>query len=194
MSRIIVVDDLKSLDAASTQSSENSRSIIVSWNTFSDGSPEPFDAEVVHLGDALHDQEDALQQALLHWLGTLADKHTSVDSPLPFVYPNLHSWWLLKISEKNYATSPEFTTLLKLSLLRDVCEKHDATRCDYIGDDPRLESAVAGLVVGLRLSTNARADALRVPFRERLEVPQAIFHFLKAFGIAATNQIGRAHV
>ena len=191
MSRIIVVDDLKSFDAASAQSSETSRSIIVSWNTFSDGSPAPFGAEVVHLGDALHDQEDALQQALLHWLGTLADKHTSVDSPLPFVYPNLHSWWLLKISEKNYATSPEFTTLLKLSLLRDVCEEHDATRCDYAGDDPRLESAVAGLVIGLRLPTNARTDALRVPFRERLEVPQAIFHFLKAFGIAATNLLRR---
>ncbi|MGA1420064.1 MAG: hypothetical protein ACO32O_08160 [Ilumatobacteraceae bacterium] len=187
MTRVIVVDDLKGLQAADLQSSGTPRTIVVSWNTFFDGSPAPFGADVIHLGDALHDQEDSLQQALLHWLATMADKHTSADSPLPFVYPNLHSWWLLKISEKNYATTPEFTTLLKLSLLRDVCEQHDATSCDYLGGNPRLESAVAGLVVGLRLPTNARTDALRVSFRERLEVLQAIFHFAKAFGVAIAN-------
>ena len=181
MTRVIVIDDLEVIGKI-----DSSDTLVVSWNTFSDRSAAPLNADVVHLGDALHDREDALQQSLLHWLGSLAHKHTSPGSPLPFVLPNLHSWWLLKISEKNYATSPEFTTLLKLALLRDICDRRAAERCDYFGADQKLESAIAVFAVNQHLSTNARGSQ-RVSLRERLEIPQAIFHFFRAFGVASFN-------
>ena len=196
MTRILVVDDAHEdgvVGADSRDTVSDTTTLVVSWNTFSRATPTP-SARVVHLGDLLHDREDALQQSLLQWLGKLADKHTSVDSPLPFVFSNLHSWWLLKISEKNYATTPEFTTLLKLSLLRDICEQHKVSRCDYFGTDQKLETALSIVVGGLNLETNARADAMQLRLRERLEVLQAIFHFLKAFGFATANLLRRPRV
>ncbi|MGA1332810.1 MAG: hypothetical protein ACO31D_06605 [Ilumatobacteraceae bacterium] len=189
MTRILVIDDAHghgAVDAHSRDTVNDGSTLVVSWNTFSrvtltSGS------RVVHLGDQLHDQEDTLQRALLHWLGALAEKHTADSSSLPYVFPNLHSWWLLKVSEKNYATSPEFTTLLKLSLLRTICENEAASRCDYAGADRNLEWVLHHFARESGLATNARADALPVAFGERLEVAQAILHFLRVFGIALVN-------
>ena len=191
MTRIIVVDDLSRFTLGGSDPLVLTNDVIVSWNTFSSASDRPVDAQVIHLGDALHDKEDELQQLLLQWLGALADRHTSTESPLPFVFANLHSWWLLKVSEKNYATTPEFTTLLKLALLRDICESTSPNRCDYLGNDKKLESALGALAGTLCIPTNARADAQPVSLRERLEVPQAIIHFLKAFCFAIVNSLRR---
>lgn len=191
MTRIIVVDDLSRFALGGSEHLALADDVIVSWNTFSSASNIPVDAQVIHLGDALHDKEDELQQSLLQWLGALADRHTSTESPLPFVFTNLHSWWLLKVSEKNYATTPELTTLLKLALLRDICESTSPNRCDYLGADKKLESALGALAGTLRIPTNARADAQPVSLGERLEVPQAIFHFLKAFSFSIANSLRR---
>jgi len=194
MTRILVIDDAHghgAVDAHSRDTVNDGSTLVVSWNTFSRVTPTS-GSRVVHLGDQLHDQEDTLQRALLHWLGALAEKHTADSSSLPYVFPNLHSWWLLRVSEKNYATSPEFTSLLKLSLLRDICEKSRATHCDFTGSDRRLESAIHYFALENGLATNARADAHPETLAQGLEVAQALFHFLQAFGVALANLLRRA--
>lgn len=193
MTRILVVDDANEHGAVDSHSRDtliDGTTLVVSWNSFSRATP-TLGSRVAHLGDLLHDQEDALQRALLHWLGALAEKHTADSSRLPYVFPNLHSWWLLKVSEKNYATSPEFTTLLKLSLLRTICENEAASRCDYTGADRNLELVLHHFARENGLATNARADGLPVALGQRLEVAQAVFHFLRAFGIALVNSLRR---
>ena len=195
MTRILVVDDARNLsgvDDFTNDLDDAIETIVVSWNTFSSSSMPTHKSQVVHLGDLLHDRGDVLQRSLLHWLGALAEKHTSDFSRLPFIFPNLHSWWLLRVSEKNYATSPEFTSLLKLSLLRDICEKSRATHCDFTGSDRRLESAIHYFALENGLATNARADAHPETLAQGLEVAQALFHFLQAFGVALANLLRRA--
>ena len=146
-------------DAAPPQFGEaTSGTLCVSWNTFADtdsptgaptttpaGSSHPPTAtatSVIHLGDLLHDQEESLQRRLLDWLRDAAEMYTAPDSPLPFVYPNLHGWWLLSITEKNYATTPQFTTLAKLMLLSEVTASRGVARLDYDGSDRSLEAVL----------------------------------------------------
>ena len=137
--------------------------VLISWNTFGDeassGSP-----RVVHLGELLHDQEEQLQRTLLAWLGRLATRHTASDSPLPLVYPNLHAWWLLTIAEKNYATTPQLTTLAKLVLLHDLCTREAATHLEYRGENRALEAVLREFAEANGWHSSAR----RTPLRQRL--------------------------
>jgi hypothetical protein len=132
--RFLVTDatDLEQLEQhESVDEKDANVDVIISWNTFADSSTDT-DSRVIHLGELLHDQEESLQRMLLDWLGSLASKHTANDSSLPFVYPNLHAWWLLTITEKNYATTPQLTTLAKLILLHDLCTRHGVIHIAYL--------------------------------------------------------------
>ncbi|NBU07081.1 MAG: hypothetical protein EBT38_05300 [Acidimicrobiia bacterium] len=55
MTRIIVVDDLSRFALGGSEHLALADDVIVSWNTFSSASNIPVDAQVIHLGDALHD-------------------------------------------------------------------------------------------------------------------------------------------
>ena len=159
--------------------------VLISWNTFGDeassGSP-----RVVHLGELLHDQEEQLQRTLLAWLGRLATRHTASDSPLPLVYPNLHAWWLLTIAEKNYATTPQLTTLAKLVLLHDLCTREAATHLEYRGENRALEAVLREFAEANGWHSSARRTPLRQRLRRRTESLQAVAHFARAFVQAFT--------
>lgn len=196
-------------DAAPPQFGEaTSGTLCVSWNTFADtdsptGAPTTTPAgsnhhptatatSVIHLGDLLHDQEESLQRRLLNWLRDAAEMYTAPDSPLPFVYPNLHGWWLLSIAEKNYATTPQFTTLAKLMLLSEVTASREVARLDYDGSDRGLEAVLRDYALANGWATNAR----KVPFlrrmRRRTERLQAIAHLVRMLGTACSNLARRA--
>ena len=118
-----VTEDLDSNSEHGSHQALRTSQLTVSWNSFSDENALS-EGQVIHLGDLLHDQEAALQRTLYDWLGNLAECYTASDSPLPFVFSNLHGWWLLSLTEKNYATTPEFTTLMKLVLLSKLCDEY----------------------------------------------------------------------
>jgi len=200
-------------DAAPPQFGEaTSGTLCVSWNTFGDadsraessadsptnspaGSRHPPTAtatSVIHLGDLLHDQEESLQRRLLDWLRDAAEKYTAPDSPLPFVYPNLHGWWLLSIAEKNYATTPQFTTLAKLALLSEVIASRGVTRLDYDGSDRGLEAVLRDYALANGWATNARKVPLLRRMRRRTEQLQAIVHLARMLGTACSNHAHRA--
>jgi surface carbohydrate biosynthesis protein (TIGR04326 family) len=164
----------------------------ISWNTFGEDTVTRDDS-VIHLGDLLHDQEAVLQKVLYDWLGELARHYTAIDSPLPKVFENLHSWWLLSLSEKNYATTPEFTTLMKFMLLSKLCDEHLPTSVDYDGSDRQLESAVREFAEARECQTNAR----RPPYMERIsrksEPLQAVVHFLRVTRHALMNSFRRVN-
>ncbi len=185
-----------------------SGTIRVSWTTFGDAdsradsstdsptvSSHPHTAtatSVIHLGDLLHDQEESLQRRLLDWLRDAAEKYTAPDSPLPFVYPNLHGWWLLSIAEKNYATTPQFTTLAKLMLLSEVTASHGVTRLDYDGSDRSLEAVLRDYALANGWATNARKVPLLRRMRRRTEQLQAIVHLARVLGTACLNLVRHA--
>jgi len=177
-----------------------SGTLCVSWNTFGDtdspaGSRHPLTAtttSVIHLGDLLHDQEESLQRRLLNWLRDAAEKNTAADSPLPFIYPNLHGWWLLSIAEKNYATTPQFTTLAKLMLLSEVAASRGVTRLDYDGIDRSLEAVLRDYALTNGWETNARKVPLLRGVRRRTEQLQAIAHLARMLGAACSNLARRA--
>lgn len=162
--------------------------VLISWNTFGDeassGSP-----RVVHLGELLHDQEEQLQRTLLAWLGRLATRHTASDSPLPLVYPNLHAWWLLTITEKNYATTPQLTTLAKLVLLHDLCTREAVTHLEYRGENRALEAVLRDFAEANGWRSNARRAPLLRRLRRQTESLQAVAHFARAFMQSITAAI-----
>jgi surface carbohydrate biosynthesis protein (TIGR04326 family) len=181
-----------------------SGTLFVSWNTFDDanspagsppGSSHPPTAtatSVIHLGDLLHDQEESLQRRLLDWLRDAAEKNTAPDSPLPLIYPNLHGWWLLSITEKNYATTPQFTTLAKLMLLSEVATSRGVTRLDYDGSDRSLEAVLRDYALANGWTTNARKVPILRRVRRRTEPLQAVVHLARMFCTACTNLARRA--
>ena len=136
------------------------------------------------MGDLLHNEEESLQRRLLDWLRDAAEKHTAPNSPLPFVYPNLHGWWLLSIAEKNYATTPQFTTLAKLMLLTEVSAPHGVTRLDYIGSDRSLEAVLREYALANGWLTNARKVPLMRRVQRRSEQLQALLHLARHVGLA----------
>jgi surface carbohydrate biosynthesis protein (TIGR04326 family) len=181
-----------------------SDTLCVSWNTFEDanspaGSPPGIShpptataTSVIHLGDLLHDQEESLQRRLLDWLRDAAEKNTAPDSPLPFIYPNLHGWWLLSITEKNYATTPQFTTLAKLMLLSELATSRGVTRLDYDGSDRSLKAVLRDYALANGWATNARKVPLLRRVRRRTEPLQAVVHLARMFCTACTNLARRA--
>lgn len=162
--------------------------VVVSWNTFADSSSST-SPRVVHLGELLHDQEESLQRVLLDWLGQLAVRNTAEDSRLPFVYPNLHAWWLLTITEKNYATTPQLTTLAKLLLLYDICRREAVTQLEYRGTDRSLEAVLRDFAHANCWPTTARRAPLRLRLRRRTETLQALAHFARAFVQSLTQSL-----
>jgi len=180
-----LVTDATSLDQIGHPGSHGehapSPALLVSWNTFADSSTNTTSG-VVHLGEMLHDQEESLQRTLLDWLGSLAAQHTADDSPLPLVFPNLHAWWLLTITEKNYATTPQFTTLAKLIVLHDLCTRHAVTHIEYRGANRALEAVLHDFARSNGWSTTARRAPILRRLRRRTETLQAIIHFVRAFG------------
>jgi hypothetical protein len=192
-------------DAAAPHFGEaTSGTICVSWNTFGDAdsranlpagsrhSPTATTASVIHLGDLLHDQEESLQRRLLDWLRDAAEKNTAADSPLPFIYPNLHGWWLLSITEKNYATTPQFTTLAKLMLLSELAASRGVTRLEYDGSDRSLEAVMRDFALANGWATNARKVSFLRRVRRRTEHLQAVVHLARMFRTACTNLARRA--
>lgn len=165
---------------------------IISWNTFADSSTSTA-SRVIHLGELLHDQEESLQRMLLDWLGSLAAKHTADDSSLPLVYPNLHAWWLLTIAEKNYATTPQLTTLAKLILLHDLCTQHGVSHIAYHGTNRGFESVLHDFAHSNGWPTTARRAPMQRRFRRRAETLQAIAHFIRAFSQALTGSLIARH-
>jgi len=190
MTRIVIIDD-HDVVPSSRSSPLVPTTLVVSWNTFSPATRQAGNDAVVHLGDLLHDREEELQRQLLEWMAALARKHTANDSALPMVFPNLHSWWLLRISEKNYASSPEFVTILKLHLLREICDRHAAMELNYEGKDRRLEAALAAFAATQGLRTNARVSELARTLEAISEPLQAARHFLRAFSLAVANKVRR---
>jgi len=191
-----LVTDATSLDQIGHRESLNadgaSVDFIISWNTFADSSTST-SSRVIHLGELLHDQEDSLQRMLLDWLGSLAAKHTADDSPLPLVFPNLHAWWLLTITEKNYATTPQLTTLVKLILLHDLCTRHAVKHIEYRGANRALEAVLHDFARSNGWSTTARRAPILRRFRRRTETLQAIAHFVRAFSQALTGSLIARH-
>lgn len=183
-----------------------SDTLCISWSTFADtdtsiGSPSDSRdlatttaMSVIHMGDLLHDHEESLQRRLLDWLYDAAEKNTAPNSPLPFVYPNLHGWWLLSITEKNYATTPQFTTLAKLMLLSEVAASHGVTRLDYDGSDRSLEAALRDYARANGWATSARKVPLLRRIRRRTEQLQATVHLARMFHTACTNFMRRVGV
>jgi surface carbohydrate biosynthesis protein (TIGR04326 family) len=165
---------------------QTDKHVIVSWNSFDDddGSSE---SRVIHLGDLLHDQEATLQRSLYEWLGNLAVRYTASDSPLPPLFPNLHSWWLLSLTEKNYSTTPEFTTLMKLVLLNTICDEHVPTFIEYHGDDRHLESVLREFAISRGSLTSARRASLKHRLRRQTEPLQAAVHFVRLIRVALLN-------
>jgi surface carbohydrate biosynthesis protein (TIGR04326 family) len=170
--------------------------IIISWNTFADSNHSARTtvsaSRVVHLGDLLHDREESLQRRLLAWLGELADLHTSRGAPLPFLYPNLHAWWLLSLTEKNYATTPQFTTLLKLMLLHDIATDAGITTLDYHGENRDLEAVLHDVAHANEWTSNARPVRFVRRLRRRSEMLQALVHLSGMLGLAISNLTRRA--
>lgn len=196
--RLLVTDT-----AAPNFGETTSSTLCVSWNTFggtdsradssadssAGSSPPPTTTttSVIHMGDLLHNEEESLQRRLLDWLRDAAEKHTAPNSPLPFVYPNLHGWWLLSIAEKNYATTPQFTTLAKLMLLTEVSAPRGVTRLDYIGSDRSLEAVLRDYALANDWATNARKVPLMRRVQRRTEQLQAVLHFARMFRTACLN-------
>ena len=191
-----LVTDATSLDQIGHPGSHGehapSPALLVSWNTFADSSTNTTSG-VVHLGEMLHDQEESLQRTLLDWLGSLAAQHTADDSPLPLVFPNLHAWWLLTITEKNYATTPQFTTLAKLIVLHDLCTRHAVTHIEYRGANRALEAVLHDFARSNGWSTTARRAPILRRLRRRTETLQAIIHFVRAFGQSLVRLLVASH-
>jgi len=175
----------ESLDADGT-----SIDFIISWNTFADSSTST-PSRVIHLGELLHDREESLQRMLLDWLGSLAAKHTADDSSLPLVYPNLHAWWLLTITEKNYVTMPELTTLLKLILLHEICSHGSVTSIRYEGSNRKLEAVLHEFAGINGWRSNTRSASLLTRLVRRTETPQAFANVAIAFIQAIFNCVRR---
>ena len=180
----IITDDFGS--SPNLAGERHDRHLIISWNSFNVGG-DTSENRVIHLGDLLHDQEAMLQRSLYDWLGNLATRYTASDSPLPPLFPNLHSWWLLSLTEKNYATTPEFTTLMKLLLLNSICDEHVPTLIEYHGNDRRLESVLREFAMSRGSLTNARRASLKDRLRRRTEPLQAAVHFAKSIRVALCN-------
>jgi hypothetical protein len=99
---------------------------------------------------------------------------------------------LLSFTEKNYATTPQFTTLAKLMLLSDVAASRGVTRLDYDGSDRSLEAMLRDYAFANGWATNAR----KVPFlrriRRRTEQLHAVVHLARMLRTACTNLARRA--
>ena len=181
-----VAEDLNSKGEHDSHRALQAGQLTVSWNSFSDENA-PSESQVIHLGDLLHDQEAVLQRTLYDWLGNLAKFYTASDSPLPLVFSNLHGWWLLSLTEKNYATTPEFTTLMKLILLSKLCDEHKPKSIDYCGDDRRFEAVLREFSVLRGCATNARRIPLAHRLRRRSELLQAATFWAKSARHAIRN-------
>lgn len=168
----------------------------ISWNTFGEHDENKVSRQdsVIHLGDLLHDKEAVLQRVLYDWLSELARRYTAIGSPLPKVFENLHSWWLLSLSEKNYATTPEFTTLMKFMLLSKLCDEHSPTSIDYNGNDRQLESAIREFADAKGYQTNARRPSFMKRLRLKSEPLQAAVHFVRVMRPALLNSLRQTNV
>lgn len=183
MNRILVVDDAHehgAVEGHSRDTVNDGTTLVVSWNSFGSADDGKTTSQVIHLGDLLHDEEESLRRSILDWLGKLAEFYTRPTSPLPLVFPNLHAWWLLSLTEKNYATTPEFTVLMKLMLLNNICGRYSPTSLTYVGENRQLESVLRGFADMKGLATNSRKSPLLGRLRLRTEALQATIHFARA--------------